>query len=222
MKLAHSYTSIKQFEQCPLRYYRQRILKDVKDIGSSASVYGDRVHKAFEARLRGQQPATDDADKHEALCQSFEQLAERWGGTLEPERELVLNNKLEPTGWWEPDAWLRSKLDVFILAGDKAAICDLKTGARRPDMFQMALFAAQVFVHFPKVEKCTTALVWLKSGELDKETYHRKQANHLWVDILSRIRRIHEAAQTDNWPARPSGLCGWCPCEASCPYARKK
>ena len=44
MKLAHSYSSIKLFENCPLRYYRQRIKKDVVDEGGEASKHGERIH----------------------------------------------------------------------------------------------------------------------------------------------------------------------------------
>ena len=50
--LAHSYSSMKMFENCPQRYYRQRILKDIKDEGGEASMYGERIHEMLEHRLR--------------------------------------------------------------------------------------------------------------------------------------------------------------------------
>jgi len=45
MKLSHSYSAIKLYENCPLRYFRQRIVKDVVDEGGEASKYGERIHE---------------------------------------------------------------------------------------------------------------------------------------------------------------------------------
>lgn len=216
MRLTHSYSSIKLFENCPLRYYRQRITKEVEDQGSEYTKYGERIHALLETRLKEGKIAEDIA-KYELLCQSVEKLAER--GELFVEKELVLTENLTPTGWWEPDAWLRSKLDVLVVAGDKAVVVDWKTGKRNPDQFQMQLFAAQVFKHYPEVTQVKTSLVWLKTLEMDTEQYNRQDMNTLWADVLRRIRRIHDAYESATWPARPSGLCRFCPCRHDCDYA---
>jgi hypothetical protein len=217
MRLSHSYSSIKLFENCALRYYRQRIVKDVKDEGGEASKYGERIHALLEARLKGADIEQEVA-AYEPLCASVERLARR--GTLHIEHELVLNDNLTPTGWWDADAWLRSKLDVLVIIGDSAVVMDWKTGKRNPDFFQMQIFAAQVFKAFPDVQRVTTSLVWLKTMEMDTETYPRADANTLWAEIMRRIQRIHDAQTHDNWPARPSGLCRYCPCRHDCDYAR--
>jgi hypothetical protein len=170
MKLAHSYSSIKLFENCPLRYYRQRIKKDVVDEGGEASKHGERIHAFLEKRLKGSDLDPEVA-KYEPLCAAVERAAK--DGELCIEQELVLTERLVPTGWWEPDAWLRSKLDVLIIAGADAVVMDWKTGKRNPDFFQMELFAAQVFKHYPEVQRVKTSLVWLKTLEMDTETYTR-------------------------------------------------
>ena len=108
MRLSHSYSAIKLYENCPLRYYRQRILKDVVDDGGEASRYGERVHEYLESRLKETTDLPQDIAHYEVLCQTVERLAN--GGELHIEKELVLTEELKPTGWWEPDAWLRSKL----------------------------------------------------------------------------------------------------------------
>jgi hypothetical protein len=48
MSIAWSYSSIKTFEQCPKKYYHLKVLKDVKDSGNEATIYGQEVHKACE------------------------------------------------------------------------------------------------------------------------------------------------------------------------------
>jgi RecB family exonuclease len=217
MKLAHSYSAIKQFEDCPQRYYRQRILKDVKDMGGTASIYGDRIHKLLEARLKGAD-IDQEVERYEPLCRAIINSAE--GGELHVEYEMVLTEGMTPTTWWAQDAWLRSKLDVLIVRGHNAVVMDWKTGKRRPDFFQMEMFAAQVFKLFPAVQHVTTSLLWLKDLEQDTRKYTRLDMPALWGDILARIRRIEQAAETNNWPARPSGLCAYCPARQSCKFAR--
>lgn len=217
MRLSHSYSSIKLFENCPLRYYRQRITKEVKDEGGEASLYGERIHALLEKHLKGA-----DIDKevaaYEPLCASVMRIAH--GGDLHIEKELVLTENLTPTGWWDADAWLRSKLDVLVIKDSTAVVMDWKTGKRNADQFQMQMFAAQVFKHFPDVRRVKTSLVWLKTMEMDTNQYNRGDANSIWAEVMTRIQRIHDAYDHGNWPARPSGLCRYCPCRHDCEYAR--
>lgn len=217
MRLSHSYSSIKLFENCPLRYYRQRIKKDVVDEGSEASKYGERIHAFLENRLKGSGLNAEVA-QYEPLCKSVETLAAQ--GELYIEHELVLTENLTPTGWRDNDAWLRSKLDVLVIIGDDAVVMDWKTGKRNADQFQMQMFAAQVFKHFPEVQRVKTSLVWLKTMEMDTNQYNRSDVNAIWAEIMKRIRRIHDAYEHGNWPARPSGLCRYCPCRHDCDFAR--
>jgi RecB family exonuclease len=218
MKLSHSYSAIKLYENCPYRYFRQRIAKDVVDEGGEASIYGERIHQHLELKLKGEAELPQEIAHYEPLCASVERLAK--GGELHIEKELVLNENLEPTGWWDKDAWLRSKLDILVLVGDEAVVMDWKTGKRNPDFFQMQIFAAQVFKHFPDVRRVKTSLVWLKTMEMDTETYDRQGANEIWAEIMKRIRRIHQSVEHDNWPAKPSGLCRFCPARHDCDSAR--
>lgn len=218
MKLSHSFSSIKLYEQCPLRYFRQRIVKDVKDEPGEASIYGERVHESLEKRLSENLALPKDLLTHEQVCASLENAAD--GGKLLVEHELVLNENLEPTTWWAPDAWIRSKLDVLVMRNDYAVIMDWKTGKRRPDMFQMRMFAAQVFKHFPEVLRVKVALVWLKDNAMDTDEFTRNQTNELWTEIMGKIKRIYTSVEHDTWPARPSGLCRYCPARHDCDFAK--
>ena len=136
------------------------------------------------------------------------------------EKELVLTDNLTPTTWWEPDAWLRSKLDILVIGGDMANVMDWKTGKRNADQFQMQLFAAQVFKHYPEVTRVKTSLVWLKDMAMDTEVYYRSGVNTIWAEVMKRIQRINDSLEHDNWPAKPSGLCRYCPARHNCDYAR--
>ena len=214
-KLSHSYSALKQFDNCPKQYHMQRITKEVKASSNEASIYGERVHEQLEQRLKGGE-LTPETIKYEELCQAFES----GGGELLVEQELCLNKDLVPTGWWDDDAWLRSKLDVLKLNGTTAGIGDWKTGKYRPDFFQLELFVLQVFKHYPSVQKIKASFIWLKDMKLDSKTYQKKQEPALWNKFFARVQRIEAAAEASNWPAKPSGLCPWCPAKHICEFAR--
>jgi len=218
IKLAHSYSSIKMFENCPKRYYHQRITKEVTDTGSDATRHGERIHADLEHRLVNQKPLTYDTEQYEVLCQTIEVLAT--GGELHAERQLCLNENLTPTSWYAKDAWLRSILDVLILKDNEAIVMDWKTGKRRPDFTQLQLFALQVFKHFPEIKSVKSSFVWLRDMEMDTEVFTVDKTNLMWADMLSRIERIQQSLDNDNWPAKPSGLCNWCPAKNICEYAK--
>ena len=215
MKLTHSYSALKQFDNCPKQYHMQRITKEVKSSSNEASIYGERVHEQLEQRLKGGE-LTPETVKYEELCQAFES----GDGELLVEQELCLNKDLVPTGWWDDDAWLRSKLDVLKLNGTTAGIGDWKTGKYRPDFFQLELFVLQVFKHYPSVQKIKASFIWLKDMKLDSKTYRKKQEPALWNKFFARVQRIEAATETSNWPAKPSGLCPWCPAKHICEFAR--
>jgi len=60
--------------------------------------------------------------------------------------------------------------------------------------------------------------VWLKDLTMDSKSYTRADIPELWEKLLGKIARIEQSAKTDNWPARPSGLCNFCPCKSFCEY----
>lgn len=217
--LAHSYSAIKQFENCPKQYKMQRITREVKPSFGDASVYGSRIHEHLEERLKDKAvPINPEAAKYEPLVAAFEKLP----GQLLVEQEMTLNADFKPTGWWDDDAWLRSKVDVMVLNGAEAAMGDWKTGKHRPDFTQLEMFSLQIFKHYPDVQRVTSSFIWLKDMKIDHETYMRKDEPWLWKKLLERIRRIEVAQETNSWPAKPSGLCPWCPAKHMCEFYHGK
>lgn len=218
-KLSHSYSALKLYDNCPKNYFHQRVEKSVKDGGNAVTAYGERVHKALEDRLGKSEPLPQETRKYEALCARIETLV-TGGAVLTVEEEMTLNQHLEPTGWWDNDAWLRSKLDVLVRRGPKAHVFDWKTGKRRPDFDQLELFALQVFKHYPEIERVKASFVWLQDMRTDSESYLRSDAPALLTKVLGKVGRIEGSLEHNNWPAKPSGLCNWCPCKSFCEYAR--
>ena len=194
--LTHSYSSIKMYENCPKRYLHERINKDVVFEGSEATRYGERVHSDLENRLQNAVPLPEESKKHEELCVSLIELTK--DAELLAERPLCLNANLTPTTWRASDAWLRSILDVLIIK-DESAI---------------------VIKHYPHIKTVKSSLVWLKENKLDCKTYKSNDTNLMWADLLARIEKINQSYITGNFPAKPSGLCPWCPAKNICEYAQ--
>ena len=67
-KLSHSFSAIKMYENCPKRYYHQRVLKEVKDQGGEATIWGERVHKFLEDRLAKATELPQEVARYDPLC----------------------------------------------------------------------------------------------------------------------------------------------------------
>ncbi len=217
MKLTHSFSSIKMYMNCPLRYYHQRVRKAVSDPGSEATHYGERIHKFLEDRLKTNTELPQEAAHYEGITSA---ILKGMKGELLVEQELTLNVELQPTGWFDEDAWLRTKIDVLVLDGRDAKVLDWKTGKRKPDFDQLELYALQIFAHYPEVERVSVGFVWLKDKAMDRDEYVRQDAAALWEKLLTQIKRIEKSLETEVWPARPSGLCRFCPARHLCEFAQ--
>jgi len=206
------------FDNCPLRYKRQRVLKEVRDQGGEASLRGERIHKSVEEYLANGTPLDDESKKLSAAANTIKKMAGKMD--MKVEQELTINNKLGKTGWWDDDAWFRSKIDVLLMGKTKAVMFDWKTGKRRPDYTQLNLFSMMVFLHYPDIEEVTSAFVWMNDNAIDKTTHDRRQLPALVKQLLVKTHRIEDAQKEDVWPAKPSGLCPWCPCKSTCEFAK--
>ena len=218
MKLSHSYSSLKQYDICPKHYYHQRIAKDVRSEQNQASIDGERIHKHLENRIEYKVELPKELTHLEPAIKQLEKASEI--GVLKAEMEFTLTKDLKPTRWFAQDAWMRSKLDVFLISGTSAFNFDWKTGKRRPDYDQLELFSLQIFAHYPDVEKVKSGFIWTKDAAIDQETYTREDAPKMWEKVNQKITRIEQSVETDNWPARPSGLCNYCAARNICEFRR--
>jgi hypothetical protein len=142
-------------------------------------------------------------------------------------------------GWGAGYSWRRRVVSVTALpaqltqcvavdSDDHTFLCGNKfvpthnTGKRRPDFDQLELFSLLVWQHYPEIQTCKTSFVWTKDKKIDTETFTRANANKMWENVMSRIRRVYKAQESNNWPAKPSGLCSFCDVakQKGCVYAR--
>jgi hypothetical protein len=220
--LPWSFTKLQKFNQCPRAAYHAYILKE-KEPEIPELKKGKEVHKSFEDRVIGNKPLPAELMKHEPMVHAMKQKQEA-GYDLQAEIKYGLDKDYRPTGFFGDNVWGRGAADVVLTAPDKRTgiIFDWKTGKRRDSDEQISVLALFVFSWIPELEKITGANIWLTENKIGKA--YELTRGHL-PEIKGKINHTLDSAQTaqdkDNWPEKPSHLCGWCSV-TSCRFNTKK
>jgi hypothetical protein len=214
-KLAWSFSALSVFKSCRKKFFHLKVQKDVKDGDSEAAAEGKEVHDAMFKRVVKGVPLPLPLRQHE-------KIAARFAGTKCDQRhgemKLCLNERLEPVDWFAKDAWVRAVVDLLLIRGKKAILVDWKTGRRKDEFDQLELSAAILSRYMPEIEEFQLVFVWLRDQEVTPPQVLAKcDMKRVWLKFLPSVNEIEEARKTTEFPASPSGLCGWCPV-TSCPH----
>ncbi len=209
---AWSFSVLDMFEVCPKKYWHIKREKDFRDADSSAARDGKYVHEVMHNRVLEGIPFPPQ-------LRHFDKIAKRFAdaeGSKYGEMKLALNKKFEPRDFFAKDVWVRAIIDLLIVRADTAIIVDWKTGKKKERWDQLRLAAAILSRYMPEINHFTLVYVWLKDTELSKETIEKDDLRSVWMGFLPRVNDIVDAINATNFPAKKSGLCGWCPV-SSCP-----
>lgn len=213
----HSFSSISMFENCPMRFYRQRILRDVVDVGGTAAEYGTMVHRSLEERLKEKKPLDVDLQQYETICTAIEQLAT----TLHTETAIAITQDLKPVAFDSKDAFLRGILDLVIRTDKgKYIILDWKTGKYRPGSWQLKLSALMYMACNDTVQELSTGYVWLKTNQIERSKFNRGDLPALIKEIFTKAFDVQKAIDSKKFAYRPGPLCRFCPAKGSCSHAQ--
>lgn len=216
--LTWSYSSLKTFEQCPKKYYHLKIAKDTKDTGSTATVYGQDVHKAAENFIATDTPIPA---KFKFMSPTLEALKQIPGEKHCELKLAVAYNDAghTPTTFFAKDVWWRGAVDLLIIDGSKAFMVDYKTSknAKYADTTQLDIMAAGVFTHYPEVEEINSALVFVVSNEFVEKVHSRKLHKSYYAAFDTPLERLAGAQESNTWNAVTSPLCAYCPVK-TCPH----
>jgi hypothetical protein len=209
LNIAHSYTSISTYDTCPKQYYAKYVSKEVKFQPTEATLYGDRMHKAMEFRLRDKTPLPPEFLGLESVAAAVEAMP----GTLLVEESFAITREGENTTFFGSNVWLRGKGDATIFNAAKAslAVFDWKTGKPVKDELQLHIMTALAKRRYPQAETIRTAFVYTKTGEIEKEVIRSETVPEIEQNIANKIHRIEVAHEKNLFPPQPSGLCkNWC------------
>jgi len=211
VKYTWSYSSLDLFKQCPQKYYRLRVLKDVKDPPAEHLNYGLAVHKAAEDYIGKGVPIPE---KYVAILKTSLDRLIAMEGEKHCELRLGLTQGLEPCGFFAPDVWWRGVADLIIINNDSAYVVDYKTGksSKYADTKQLELLSLAVFKHFPQVKKIKGGLLFVVANDLIKANYEQDKAGVYWTKWLEDTGRLEAAIANDVWNAKPNFTCRqYCP-----------
>lgn len=211
VKYTWSYSSLDLFKQCPQKYYRLRVLKDVKDPPAEHLNYGLAVHKAAEDYIGKGVPIPE---KYVAILKTSLDRLNAMEGEKHCELRLGLTQGLEPCGFFDPDVWWRGVADLIIIKDDSAYVVDYKTGksSKYADTKQLELLSLAVFKHFPQVKKIKGGLLFVVANDLIKANYEQDKARVYWTKWLEDTGRLEAAITNDVWNAKPNFTCRqYCP-----------
>jgi hypothetical protein len=216
-----SYSSLKTFEQCAKKYYHLKVLKDVKDVGSEATIYGNEAHKAAEDYVSAGTP----------LPARFSYMQKTLDALLaipgEKHCELKLGVELSDTGYlpcefFGEEVWWRGIADLLIINGDTGYLVDYKTSknAKYADTKQLDILAAAVFTRFPQLRKLKSALAFVVSNEFVKKEHTSDLSKSYFATFTPELDRLSVAESTGVWNANSGPLCKFCPV-TTCEHNRR-
>ena len=209
VKYTWSYSSINLFKQCPHKYYRLRVVKDIVEPPAEHLNYGLEVHKAAEDYIGKSVPIPE---KYIFIKEHLDKL-NLIKGTKLCEYKMGLTSNLEPCGFFDKDVWWRGVADLIIINGDKAYMIDYKTGksAKYADTKQLELLSCALFKHFPEVKKVKGGLLFLVANDLVKDDFEVDNEGVYWTKWLEDTQRLEAAIQNDVWNKKPNFSCrSWC------------
>jgi len=209
VKYTWSYSSINLFKQCPHKYYRLRIVKDIVEPSAEHLNYGLEVHKAAEDYLG---KGTPIPEKYIFIKEHLDKLNLIKGEKL-CEYRMGLTSNLEPCGFFDKDVWWRGVADLIIINGDRAYVIDYKTGksAKYADTKQLELLSCALFKHFPEVKKVKGGLLFVVANDLVKENFEVDNEGVYWTKWLEDTQRLEAAIQNNVWNKKPNFSCrSWC------------
>lgn len=172
--------------KCPYRFLHEYILQDIDKRSSAAARKGQAAHLAFEhivnkkishdtapidptqlADWACKQALVDDPELYRIVQASVRLFLEGWeqfpvllDKVVGVEELLAVDAAGQACDYDAPEAYMRGKADVLMIDGAVATIIDhkMQLNYETSDTFQMAIYAALVFMIYPYVEEVRTIL----------------------------------------------------------------
>lgn len=201
--MSYSYSAIKLYEQCPLKYKLTRIDHLVEPSGDAAN-RGKTIHAEIEAILKGGLNLLSDDIKH------LEEKLSNWIKVNgQSELPVGINDKWEPVDFNAEDVMFRGIIDLFIKEeSGRATVLDFKTGKHRDYSDQVSVYSTVILSTMPDVDTVENVIEFIDLAKTDKyKPITRSDLPRLQLQLKSRITAIEK---DKIYAPNPSVLCKWC------------
>ena len=211
-----SYSSLKQYQNCPRQYYEIKVAQNYTIIPSEQMKYGTEVHKALEDYVKEGKELALNYLRFKGAADELIAIP----GDKYPEFEMALARDKSPCAFDDPNRWVRGIVDLLIVDNDYAFIVDYKTGSHKyPDPKQLRLMSLMTFAHFPNINKIKAGLLFVMHDVFITEEYKREDIDKSWDKFTGPLMRLTKSYQEDTWPPNPTPLCRYCSVK-SCEFNR--
>jgi len=207
MSYTWSFSSFKQYVNCPKQYQEVKVLKRFFVKQTQEMAYGNAVHKALEDYVKEGTPLAKNYERFKPLMDTLLEIE----GTKHPELRMALD-RVGNASEYGKGYWVRGIVDLLVIKDDLAHILDYKTGSSKyPDAKQLKLMALMTFAKFPQIMRVKAGLLFVVNDAFVAEEYTRDQILELWDAFKPDLKRMDASYDTDVWNPNPTPLCGWCP-----------
>jgi hypothetical protein len=219
MNIVWSFSGLKTFQQCARKYYRTKVVRDIVEPDTKATLYGKSAHTVAEEYIR-------DGKEIPAQFMYMKPLLDRLNsipGNKFCEVKLGITENLEACEYDAPNVWWHGIADLVVIDEEKqlAHSVDYKTSksARYADTMQLDLIALGVFAKYPNIKKIKSALLFTVSGDLvSAEHYADKKEEYIKAPAQG-VERLQKAFENDVWNPNSGPLCKFCSVK-DCEYNR--
>ena len=198
--MRHSPSSLKLFDDCPHKFFRQRIMQDVEDPDNPAAAHGRAVHERLEHAVQAlvSKPGADWPADHEQVLTWLKDTLPTYP-SVATERKLALDRELQPIGFDDSECWIRGIADLLLWdpARGQMRVVDYKTGTQARaggGPSDEVLRPGSLRAQRPKVQSVVTDVYWLKVDEHTVRTYPRSKLDDLREYITLAIARVEDGA----------------------------
>lgn len=241
-----SYSSATAYEQCPARYWAERVdhrraerplhmivgvfmheVTDqyIKQLMSLNLAYDHELARAvFD--LAWKTSARDGIPEalHEDLSEMMQDIAKHLSRRdvtrrVDSEVKIALDKDWNRVDYFGHDAFLRMKLDLLEVASGVATVWDLKSGhgvSSAEDSIQLKIYTLGVMAALPGTEKVRVELYYPRKNILHFHENGKAEADEAKRWIMGISRRIDDSFARDYWPERPGTGCAGCPVFKTC------
>jgi hypothetical protein len=213
-----SYSSLKEYINCPRQYHEVKVLKNFTKRVTQEMTFGTEVHKHCEDYVGEGKPLPKNYEHFRPVLDELLAIP----GTQYPEHKMALMPDGSPCEFNSADRWVRGIVDLLIVDNDQGYIVDYKTGSNKyPDPKQLKLMALMAFAHFPQLQKIKAGLLFIVRNSFVDESYTRDQIEELWGHFRPDLFRLDASLTSGVWNPNPTPLCGWCPVK-TCEYYKER
>lgn len=204
MKL--SFSSISTWVNCPRQFYECYVLRKwYKD--TPQTIEGTKIHAEIEAYLKGgAYPTRAPLDDLLVVLRSLPT-------PVYPEVEMAVDRNGNAVPYKDESAVIRGKIDVLCEFPDSVWVIDWKTGKKRDNSLQAAVYGVLLEGKYKEIPIRAT-FDYLEKGR-EQPIHHDGYARKRVWDLVADIEADKE------FKCKPSGLCGWCNVE-TCKHRRAR